>query len=52
MLDADNNDALDTTDVVMILQWVFLNGADLAAPFMACDNDPGDQLGCIQSNCQ
>ena len=52
MLDASDDGTLDIEDPIVILEWVFNAGADLAAPFPSCGPDPtDDQLGCLQSNC-
>jgi hypothetical protein len=54
MLDANNDGNLDASDPISILQWLFLRGAALPAPFRTCGPDTGaaDTLGCNQPNCQ
>ena len=52
MLDANNDEKLDLQDPIAILNWVFLNAADLDAPFRTCGTDDDDDtLRCEQSNC-
>ncbi len=53
MLDANDDGKLDTADPIAILEWVFLNGSNLSAPFRTCNTDPtNDTLECAASNCE
>ena len=54
-LDANNDEMLDAADPIMILEWIFLDGPFLEAPFRTCgagDEAAGDGLDCATSNCQ
>ncbi len=52
MLDANDDGTLDAADPIAILEWVFLNGSNLPAPFRSCAADPTDDtLKCAAANC-
>lgn len=52
--DANNDEAVDISDALPILAWLFLQGPGLDEPFLTCGEDPegpDSALGCRESNC-
>ena len=46
-MDVDDNGALDQTDAIRVLEYVFRNGDEPPTPFSSCGTDTdGDALGC------
>lgn len=53
MLDANDDGMLDTTDPIVILEWVFRAAPNLPAPFFTCEVDgTEDELDCLEANCE